>query len=125
MEKFKDHRIWWDDEMGIARAKAVGVIDEEAAKFVLHVTERFAQQHGDKLDWLIDLSEMTRPTAKGRRILAEATGHPSIRKYAFVGASIYLRTVGNFIASAAGQENARHFGSEAEALQWLNKGSLK
>jgi hypothetical protein len=116
------HQIWWDAELEIARAKAYGVIDESGASWILQATIDMAEQHGDQLDWLIDLSEMTKATAKGRKLLVEASAHPSIRKYAFVGASTFLRTVANFIASAAGQANARHFATEAEALDWINEG---
>jgi hypothetical protein len=78
-----------------------------------------AEEHGDGLDWLIDMSQMGKATSKARKILAKASGHPSINRYAFVGASIFVRTVGSFIMAAAGQKNARHFATEEEALRWI------
>jgi hypothetical protein len=81
-----------------------------------------AAKHGNGINWLIDLSRMSKTTSKARKILAEASGHPSIRKYAFVGASVFIRTVANFITAAAGQKNARHFSSEEEALKWIKWG---
>ena len=112
-------RIWWDEEEGIVRACALGILDEQAAEGIHQETIRMAQEHGDQIDWLIDLSRMTKATSKARKILAEASGHPSINKYAFAGASAFIRTVANFISAAAGQKNARHFATEEEALMWL------
>ncbi len=119
MRELMEHRIWWDSELGIARAKACGDMDEEVANFVLLETNRIAQHYGEKVDWIIDLSEMTGVTSKARKILAEASGHPSIRKYALVGASIFIRTIANFVAAAAGQKHARHFATAEEALNWI------
>ena len=117
------YRIWWDENKGIARARAFGVLDQEAAEGIRQATESMAEEHGEEIDWLIDLSQMTKATSRARKILSEATGHPSIRRYAFVGASIFLRTVANFIAAAAGQKNTRHFATEEEALDWLREGA--
>jgi hypothetical protein len=114
-------RIWWDEELEIVRASAPGVIDENVAQRIWQGTLRMAEEHGDGLDWLIDLSHMTKATSRARKILARASGHPSIRKYAFVGASTFMRTVANFVAAAAGQKNAMHFGTEQEALRWLRE----
>jgi hypothetical protein len=119
MASYGEHRVWRDEQKEIVRAVGVGLIDEDAARWLLAETERMAQEHGDGLDWLLDLSRITKPTAKARKVLAEASGHPSIRKYAFVGASTFLRTVANFISAAAGQKNTRHFATEEQALKWL------
>ena len=116
-------RIWWDEKEQIVRARAFGVLDEKAAEGIRQETTRMAQEHGDGLDWLIDLTQMTKATSKARKILAKASGHPSINKYAFAGASIFIRTVANFIAAAAGQKNARHFANEEQALAWLQEGA--
>jgi hypothetical protein len=119
MANYKEHRVWWDEENRIVRAVGVGVIDEDSARWFLAEIEGMAQEHGDGLDWMLDLSRITKPTAKARRILAQASAHPSIHKYAFVGASAFLRTVARFISAAAGQTNDRRFSTEAEALEWL------
>jgi hypothetical protein len=115
--------IWWDPEEEIVRARACGVLDEEMAEGIRQGTIGMAHEHGDNIDWLIDLSQMTTATLKARRILAEASGHPSIKRYAFSGASVFIRTVANFIAAAGGQKNARHFGTQEEALGWLREGA--
>jgi hypothetical protein len=114
--------IWWDAEEEIVRARAFGELDEEAAEGIRRETARMAAEHGYRLDWLIDLSQMTKATSKARKTLAEASGHPSIHKYAFTGASTFIRTVANFVAAAGGQKNARHYATEEEALKWLKGG---
>ena len=118
-ERFK---IWWDEEEEIARARAFGALDEKAAEGIRQETMRIAEEHGDGINWLIDLSQMTKATSKARKILVEVSGHPSINKYAFAGASIFVRTVANFVLAAAGQKNARHFATEGQALRWLKEG---
>ena len=119
-----DHSIGWDEDLGIARARAVGEIDESAANFILLETARIAQyygQDGKHIDWIIDLSEMEIATSNARKILAEASGHPSIGKYAFVGASTFIRMVANFVAAAAGQKNTLHFVTDEDALVWIRE----
>ena len=114
-------KIWWDKDETVVRGQAFGVLDEKAASGILEATKNMAQQHGDKINWIIDLSRMTKATSEARKILAEASSHPSIQKYAFYGASIFIRTVANFIAVAAGQNNAKHFYSQNEALFWIKE----
>ena len=46
--------IWWDTAESIVRARAVGVVDEEAAEGIRQETARMAEVHGHGLDWLID-----------------------------------------------------------------------
>jgi hypothetical protein len=98
------------------------VLDEQTAEWIRQQTIKMAEEHGDELDWLVDLSQMTKATSKARKILAEVSGHPSINKYAFVGASVFIRTVANFVAASAGQKNTRHFATEADALRWIKEG---
>jgi hypothetical protein len=91
------------------------VLDEEAAEGIKHETIRMAQEHGDWIDWLIDLSQMTKATSKARKIPAEASGHPSINKYAFAGASVFIRAAGK-------GEHMKWFAAEEEAVEWLKEG---
>ena len=116
MEEDIKHRIYGDEELGIARAIDAGPADETAARWMLWKTEKIAAEHGDEVDWLLDLSGITTTTARGRKILAQVSGHPSIRKYPMVGATTFLCTVANFINTAAGNSGARHFTTEEEAL---------
>jgi len=115
-------KIWWDEKNNVARAWATGIVDVAEAEALLEATEKMAQEHGSKVDWLLDLSEIKKPTSKARKILVKVTAHPGIGKSAYVGASIFLRTVANFITAAAGKANARHFATEDEALKWIKEG---
>ena len=118
-KKDKTYEIWWDKDEKVVRARATGVLDVDEAQGILEATEKIAQDHKDSINWLIDLNQMTKVTSQARKILAEASGHPSIHRYAFVGASIFIRTVANFIAAAGGQKKSRHFTEEKEALEWI------
>ena len=117
------HQIYWDEEKGIVRAIGNGPADEISARWFLAKTEQMARDHGYGLNWLVDLSGITSTTSSGRRILAEASSHPSIHKYAMIGGSLFLRTVANFIQSTAGKEESRHFSSEEQALAWFGEES--
>lgn len=116
---FQGAHLWWDPELGIARAKSPDILDGDIAEFVLQSTIEIAEQYGEKIDWLIDLTEMKKITSRARKILAKASAHSSIRKYSFAGASVFIRTAVNFIQTAAGQKGARHFATENAALDWI------
>lgn len=115
------HRIVWDADLSIARVWGVGVVDEEVAAWFYECTTQMANEHGDRINWIFDLSQITNVTSKARQSLAQVSKHPSIQKYAFFGASIFMRTLANFILSAAGDLKQRHFSTESEALKWLMK----
>jgi hypothetical protein len=121
MKMSKNVKIWWDDEKNLARSEGQGILTIEDAQFILEETIRIAELRGNRIDWCIDLSRLKKPSPGARKILAEASAHPSIRKYAFVGASVFVRTIANFIMSAASQENARHFANEKDALDWIKE----
>jgi hypothetical protein len=122
MTKKEQSKIWRDGKEKIVRAKAVGTFDEKTAQWVSTETHRMAEEHGNQIDWIIDLRRMAHATSAARKLLAKACQHPSIRKYAFFRASIFIRTVANFVLAAAGQKNAQHFDSEADALKWIKGG---
>lgn len=122
MSKMGESKIFWDEKEKIVRAQAVGLFDENLAQWVLKETRRIGEKHGGRIAWMIDLSRMTHATSAARKLLAEASRHPSIQKYAFFGASIFIRTTANFVLVAAGQKNARHFDNETDALKWLKGG---
>ena len=121
MTKYKQHEVVWDKKNQIVRAIGNGVADESCANFMLEQTALLAAEHGPLIDWLVNLDGVSKTTSKGRRILAQSTGDPSIRKYALVGGSTIIRTISTFILAASGQKNARHFSTEAEAVEWLKQ----
>jgi hypothetical protein len=121
MASYGEHRMWWDESKKLVRVIGAGLIDGDAARWYLAQTERMAQEHGGELDWLLDLSLVTKSTVRARKLVAQAAGHPSIRRYAMVGASTFVRTVTNFVLAASGRTNNRHFATEEEALRWLRE----
>ena len=115
------HRIFWDDENQVVRVIGNGPADETAAAWFLAETERMAREHGDQLDWILDLRGIASTTSRGRKILTQASSHSSIHKYAMVGASSFLRTVANFINNAGGQTNPHHFATDDQAFAWIQE----
>jgi hypothetical protein len=115
-------RLWWDGTHGIGRACARGEIDIQAAELFARCIREIATDQGRPVDWIHDVSEISPPSSKARRILTQATADPGAGRFAFVGASILIRTVVNFISGASGKTNIRHFAMEADALRWLKEG---
>ena len=64
----KNLKIWWDEKDNLVRVRAFGILNEETAMLVLDATVRIAEEHGNQIDWLIDLSQITKPTSKSRKI---------------------------------------------------------
>jgi len=121
MREIKNNRVWWDEEAGIGYCKAVGDLDEEAARYIKHEIERIADEHGDQSNWIIDLAQRKKTTSRARKVLAEIASLPRVSKYAIFGASTFTRTIANFIISAAGNANAQFFSSEEEAIRWTDE----
>ncbi len=120
MKKFENHTVWWDDEVGVVYIKSVGDLDEQAARFLVLEIEKIADEHGGQINLIGDLSQRKKITSKARKITVEIISHPIFNKIALVGASIFTRTVANFIISAAGNVKAQFFPTQEEALQWIN-----
>ncbi len=116
-----NYHIWWDEELGLARGQAFSLFDIEDAIGIVEETERIANERGTGIDWLVDLTQLTSITSPARKKLTEAIGHPSIRKFAFFGASTFVRVVVNFMSKATGKTHTRHFTTEASALEWIFK----
>lgn len=70
---------------------------------------------------MVDLSRQTKISSGARKQMAEISRPFHVNKFAFIGASVFIRTVANFIMVAAGQKNAKHFATEEEALKWLKE----
>lgn len=115
------YQIEWDPKDKIGRARAFGVWDEQVAQAMNKEYLRLSEEHGGKADWLIDLSNLKKVSVKARKALVDSTSSPRIGKNAYVGASVFIRVLANFILSASGKKDARHFSNEAEALKWLKE----
>ena len=121
MNEFNDHKIFWDEKYEVVRLVIEGDVDEKIAEWLLTETDKIATQYGNNLEWLLELRKVKSSSSRGRKVISEAVGHTSIRKYAMVGAPTFIKTVSNFIISASGKKNAKHFSTEEEALKWLNE----
>ncbi len=116
-----NYRMWWDESKQVGRNWVSGHINVEIAEFFAKQIKEICLAHGT-VNFLCDLSEEIRPpSAQARKIIANAIRENNINKMAFVGASVIVRTVANFITRAADQKNARHFAKETEAMQWLQE----
>ena len=111
--------ISWDEKLHLVRAQPSGTLNSDVAMKVLTKTNKIAEMYGDRVDWLIDLTDLNNVTFKARKIMVEVSRHASIRKYAFVGASSFMRVVSTFITTAAGLDTIKHFTKSEEAISWL------
>ena len=115
----KKLKVWWDEKNSIACYRGKETVDEMTARVFLETVNLVAQKFGDEIVWLADMSGITKSTSKGRKLVAEAIKHPSIKVLAMYGASVFVRTVSNFINAAAGINNAKHFSNKEDALEWI------
>lgn len=116
----QNYKLWWDETNQIGRAWARGQLDVEIAQFFAKALKEIYHQYGE-VPWCLDISEIQYPPQKARQILAEAHASIDTGRFAFVGASIMIRTVVNSIANASGKTNTRHFATESKALPWLQE----
>lgn len=121
MNNIKNRKAWWDEKYSIARGWAKDSVKEEEAEYLEKKTIEMGEMHEPPIDWIVDLSEITSTTSKARKILAKLESHSSIGKYAMVGGSVFIRTVGKFISTASKHKNSRHFKTDAEALKWIQE----
>jgi len=81
---------------------------------------REAREAGKPLHVLVDARQGGKPSTQDRkRILALERANPDGR-VAIFGLSRYVRVLVMFINKATGRDHVRYFGSEEEALAWLN-----
>ena len=114
------HKCWWDEELGIARGMAYGELTLDTAIGIQRDVDMIIKDHGEGNVWLIDLNNMKKATSQARKKISELSSDPRVGKYAFVGASMFVRTIFNFMMAAARKSNVKHFSNEEEALRWLN-----
>jgi DNA-binding NarL/FixJ family response regulator len=116
-----DYKIWWDEKNHVAKAWARGIIDETEAMALYDGSILMAEKYGNNryIDWILFLYDIKKPTLSARKILLKHVALSCIRKYAYVGASVFVRTIANFITTSAGKKEARHFSTEKQALDWI------
>ena len=116
------HKCWWDEELGIARGNVNGILTLESANGIHHDQDEIIEKYGEGADWLIDLSRMKKANSDARKKIAELSSDPRVGKFAFYGASIFIRTVVNFMMAAGHKDNVKHFRAEEEGLAWIREG---
>ena len=119
----KGHKIYWDDENGIVRSIEVGVLDSESSSWFIRAIDQMADAFGEQLLWLGDVTQVTKSTLGARKMGLQIAAHASVRKFAIVGTSPYVKTVTNFIISMVGKNNLKIFSSQEEAIYWLKEGN--
>ena len=120
LRTFNDTEVWWDEENSVVRSHTSGLVDLEIAQWFYQQTVIFGNLFEHNVNWILDMSDIIKPTAKARKTLTKAVGHESVNKYALVGASVLVRTVSNFILTAANQFNAKCFATDDEAIAWVH-----
>ncbi|MDH5673415.1 MAG: STAS/SEC14 domain-containing protein [Myxococcales bacterium] len=102
-----------------------GTMDrDEAHEMITQLRAALAAVIGDEsCALLIDHREQETLTAGARKALADEVNDPLYWRIAFLGGSVFIRTVSRFILRASGQTHkARFFSDVQEALQWLQEG---
>ena len=118
-----EYKVWWDKEEKIGRIFVKGEVDEKMTIGMMEEGKKLEEEYGPKINWLVDLSKVTKPIllSRVRKMMAEGIKVTGIGKIAVVGASIIVRTVINFIAAVFGKKNLKFFLEEKEAIKWLKK----
>jgi len=117
-EKYK---VWWDDANQVARYTGVGDYDKDIALKITKLESELMDQRAATTNWLVDLGQNTNYSSEARKIFAEELSHKYTGKMAFIGASVFLRTVVNFVTAVSGKKDVKHFASEKDALEWLHQ----
>jgi hypothetical protein len=117
-EKYK---VWWDEENQVGRYTGIGDYDKDTALQITQLESALMDKRAQTTNWLIDLGRNTRYSSEARKLFAEEMKHKYVGRMAFIGASVFLRTVVNFVTAVSGKQDVKHFASEKEALEWLHQ----
>jgi hypothetical protein len=115
------YKFWWDKKNNIARGFIREEVNEEDAKNMYDDFLKIIEKKKLQTDWLLDLSKLKKVSAKARKVLVEITKKAQVRKNAFIGASIYIKVLSEFVRFAAGRKDSRYFTKEKDALKWIKE----
>jgi hypothetical protein len=121
MNKDSNHKIWWDEKNKIGREYSRGIYDESKVISFGEQVRRMSQESDQHIDWICEIYDVNSISSKARKILVDLIKEENNTKFALVGASLILRTITNFILSAVGKNNVRHFKTIKEALKWIKE----
>jgi hypothetical protein len=114
----RSHRVWWDDQAGIARADWIGgaAVDREAAVACEAEVEKLGGEQ--ELLYLVDIRDMGSIDRRAREYFTEHGSY--YRAVALLAGSAATRMMANFFLRLnRGDLPVRMFTDEAEAIAWL------
>lgn len=69
---------------------------------------------------IINLEKLKSISSEARKVFAKASAMKELKRIAFVGGSIFIRTVTNFIVRIVNRDKkVKYFGIHEEAKKWL------
>ncbi len=111
--------VWWDEEHSVGRNTMIGYLDQKGAEWLKKQIVNIGTTKGGKVNWIVDLSKLVTADKQARGILKKMDKLENVGRIAFVGGSAFARTVTNFITTAAGKTDIRHFAADSQALNWF------
>jgi len=113
------NEFWCED--GILYYLMAAPVDEaEAVRLDEGGTEYL--DSGEATQVLIDLQQSTKFSSGARKIWVKFLQNPHIKKTAFFGGSVFVRTLASFVMTATHRDDIKFFLSKEEAMEWLQKG---
>jgi len=119
------HKVWFDEEKGVARMKIIDDFTLDDAKALLETLKIFYKGK-DKRYIICDFSENKGKPIDNetRRWMSKNAASIAWNKIAFVGMAPVYRVVAKVMTTVGGQaENTGFFKTDEEALAWLKGGS--
>ncbi len=123
----KEREIWigesrfYLDEDNIIYAAPIGDIDEKMAIAIKENILKLANMVDGKVNSIIDLNKVGKPSIKARMIGKEALGHEKVGKLAFYGLHPVAKILASFAMGVSDNNNMRFFKTKKEALAWLKE----
>ncbi|MBD3284764.1 hypothetical protein GF359_00345 [candidate division WOR-3 bacterium] len=121
-----DHKIWYDEEMGVMVIKVVGNYTVDDVKESMNVMDRIMEKR-ERCPLIVDLREAP-PTLdkKVRKMLKESQEGTEPVKTAMLTSNPAVRMMGKVVTSAMGRgKTTGFFKTMEEAKAWLNNGGGK
>ncbi|HAT68209.1 MAG: hypothetical protein A2481_04035 [Candidatus Yonathbacteria bacterium RIFOXYC2_FULL_47_9] len=70
---------------------------------------------------LIDLHQSTEFSSAARKIWVDFLQNEKIKKTAFFGGNVFVKTLATFVIAATGKKDIKFFNTEEEALAWFKE----
>ncbi len=114
------HQLKMGDD-AILRVAFVGDVGKEDIEAFIEDFTPFleAAAEAEPLFVLMDVSQGGKASSAARKIIAELSRNPRLRKVGIVGITSYARVLAGFLNKATGRDHIHFFESEEKALAWL------